>query len=339
MDQAQTIDATPLHDDPLPPSQWIGRWPGVVVSTQDPLRLGRVRVRVPQVYGDTPEDDFIPDGDLPWAIPSFPTHDYHADFEVGDGVWVEFWGGNPNFPIWCGQFVGDGDAPSEFTSSYSPTPKTRILRTTNGHTIEMRWVAGQEKIRLKTAAGSFIEMLDSPVEGGIKIVAETPGGRRMELSDFAAASRVAIETPTQKVEVVDTPTPAVNVTGTAVVTVQGGSVVLTSTGGPPVTHTFTGPLVYSILSSLTYTIALALTMTITGLATITGGTGLLLLTLAGVVSLGMAGAKFKLVDSRFFAFYDAHTHPVTTAPGVTGVPTVPSTPSAAVLGTTTTEAN
>lgn len=358
MSAPQTVDSTPLLDSPLPPAatDWLGMWPGVVVSTEDPQKLGRVRVRVPQVFGDPDnETDFVPDLDLPWAIPILPVHDYHAAFEPGDGVWVSFWGGNPTFPMWHGQFLGTGDAPAEFVSSYTPTPKTRIMRTTNGHIIEMRWVEGQEKISLRAASGSTIEMLDSPAEGGVKILAQTPGLRKMELSDFPALSRVAIETPTQRIEAIDTPTPvvningagAVNVVGTGAVTVQGQGLALNSTGGAPttmvgggtLTSTFTGNAIYTFLGTLAYAVTLALTLASAGLLTISGGTGIAILTSAGLVSLGMAGLKFKLVDTRFLAFFDAHTHIVTTAPGVTGAPQVPSVPLVAVLSTTNTEAN
>lgn len=341
-------DATPLLDDPLPARKWIGRWPGVVVSTKDPLKLARVKVRVPQVYGDpTTEAEFIADADLPWARPSLPVHDYHADFEPGDGLWVEFWMGDVSLPIWCGQFLGAGDPPSEFTSSYTPTPKTRILRTTNGHIIEMRWVDGQEKIRLKAASGSSITLFDSPAEGGIKITAETPGLRRLELSDNAALSRVAIETPTQRIEAIDTPTPTVNIIGTGQVNVTGVGLNLVSTGGAAsvmngggtFTSQFAGNVLYTFLGTLTYLVTGLVALTSAGVITITGGTALQLLTAAGLVSLGLAGAKRKLVDERFFAFFDAHVHPVTSAPGTTGAPAASAVSNATNLQTTNVEAN
>jgi hypothetical protein len=342
---APTTDATPLQDEALPPSEWHGRWPGVVVSTADPLKLGRVKVRVPQVYGDpTGETDFIPDADLPWALPSFAVHDYHADFEPGDGVWVTFWGGNPNFPIWCGQYVGDGDAPSEFTSSYTPTPKARVLRTTNGHIIEMRWVEGQEQIRVQSALGSFVKIIDAPALGGPKIILQTVGG--------------------QKIEAMDLPLPAINVQslgtvlvqGAAAVTVQGQGVTIASTGTAPTVQTgggtlastFVGNALYTFLGTLTYTVALALTLSTAGLLTLSGGTGLAILVTAGLVSLGAAGLKYKLVDSRFLTLvYNGHTHSgVTPGGGSTGPPDTPFTigpiPPAvplASVATTNTEAN
>ncbi len=361
---SETPDATPLQDEPLPP-EWMGRWPGVVVSTEDPLKLGRIRARVPQVYGDpVSETEFIPDSDLPWAIPSLSVHDYHAGFAIGDGVWVEFWGGNSAFPIWCGQYLGDGDAPAEFTSSYTPTPKTRILRTTNGHSIEMRWVAGEERIRIKAASGSFIDLLDSPVLGGIKITASTPALRKLELSDFPALSRVAIETPTQKIEAIDLPIPAinilstgaVNITGAGAVNVAGQGLNLTSTGGAPTVvngdgtfvSNFTGNALYTFLGTLGFVVSLALSLSSAAVLTVTGGTALELFTAAGLVSLGLAaGAKFKLLDTRFISIYNGHTHSgVTPGVGSTGPPPLafqvgpapPQTPLADV-STSNTEAN
>lgn len=39
---------------------------GVVVDNVDPLKLGRVRVRVPQIHGKITDTEYIPTEDLPW---------------------------------------------------------------------------------------------------------------------------------------------------------------------------------------------------------------------------------------------------------------------------------
>lgn len=348
MSESPPLDATPLVDDLLPQQKWIGRWPGTIVDTADPEKRGRVKVRVPQVYGDESEAEFITDADLPWAHPSFPVHDIHVGFKPGDGVWVEFWGGDSNFPIWCGQFLGDGDAPTEFASSYTPTPKTRIMRTTNGHIIEMRWVKDQEKIRIRTEKGLYIDLIDNLPEQGLRIEAGTPQGRKLTISDFPAFSRAALETPTQRIEANDTPIPTVNIISTGVVTVQGQGLALNSTGGAPttmvgggtLTSTFVGNAAYNFLGTLAWAVVGAVTLVGSGLVSITAGAGLELLVTAGLVSLGLAGLKRKLVDERFLLHFDTHVHSgVVTGPGVSGVPTVPATPLVGVLATANTEAN
>jgi len=167
----EQIDCISRGDDALPVMEWVGVWPGTVVSTADPDRRGRVRVRVPQVYGD-PESttEFIPDDRLPWAEPSFPAHDYHAGFERGDGVMVMFYGGSASCPIWIGQFLGQGDAPPEFLSSYGPDgPQARVVKTANGHTVEMRWVEGDSRITVRTEQGQTVELRDT--DGSINVTA------------------------------------------------------------------------------------------------------------------------------------------------------------------------
>lgn len=114
---------------------WTGIWPGYVVDDRDPLKRGRVRIRIPQVYGadSDPVEQRIPDDRLPWARPCFPvTGAQDGDIKVpqlGAGVWAMFWAGDPEHPVWLGGFLGDGDAAAEFASSYTPGPKTNVLTT------------------------------------------------------------------------------------------------------------------------------------------------------------------------------------------------------------------
>lgn len=213
-------------------AEWFGMWPGTVVDVNDPDKRGKIRVRVPQIYGATTESEFIPDNMLPWARPSFSAHDLSVP-DVGDGVWVSFWDGHSWKPRWHGQFLGADDAPEEFTSSYTPGPKTRIIRTTTGHIIEMRWVDGEEKIRIVTAGGSELNMKDAAAEGGPLIEAFTVGGYKMSLDENQQS--IKLETPAQNIEIdeaggeikmtattkVTVTSPAVDVLGTGQVTYKG----------------------------------------------------------------------------------------------------------------------
>ena len=81
-----------------------GKYRGKVQDNKDPLRLGRIRAFVPAV---------APDG-LNWAMPCVPYAGPQEGFlmlpPVGANVWVEFEGGDLNYPIWSGGFWGDTDA-------------------------------------------------------------------------------------------------------------------------------------------------------------------------------------------------------------------------------------
>jgi uncharacterized protein involved in type VI secretion and phage assembly len=92
-----------LHD--LVRSRRFGKYRGTVVDNADPTNRGRLKVTVPAVLGTLEV----------WAMPCVP----YAGKDVGwfamppegSGVWVEFEGGDPSFPIWTGCFWADGEAP------------------------------------------------------------------------------------------------------------------------------------------------------------------------------------------------------------------------------------
>lgn len=81
----------------------VHRLPGVyrakVITTDDPEGRLRVKVRVPSVFDDKPTE---------WAWPVRPIGTAPADTltlpSPGDGVWVMFEGGDPEFPVWIGVF-------------------------------------------------------------------------------------------------------------------------------------------------------------------------------------------------------------------------------------------
>lgn len=85
----------------------LGTYAGTVEKVTDPERLGRVKVRVPHVYGGVMEPDGltgIATDDLPWALPAgLPAgHNHGISWlpDVGDHVWVRFLDGEPEKPLW-----------------------------------------------------------------------------------------------------------------------------------------------------------------------------------------------------------------------------------------------
>jgi uncharacterized protein involved in type VI secretion and phage assembly len=92
---------------PRPAGLW-GRYRGTVASVDDEDHLGRITVRVPSVYGDEE------------SPPAWPTSAFAGDGhgllflpEVGDGVWVEFEGGNASHPVWLGGWWARGELPDD----------------------------------------------------------------------------------------------------------------------------------------------------------------------------------------------------------------------------------
>jgi len=82
-------------------SRFYGKHRGTVANNVDPLMMGRVQVSVPTVLGE---------GSLSWAMPCVPYAGpgvgWFAIPPTGANVWVEFEGGDPDFPIWVGCFWG-----------------------------------------------------------------------------------------------------------------------------------------------------------------------------------------------------------------------------------------
>ena len=73
-------------------SGYVGRYRGLVIDNADPSGERRLRVRVPDVWGDESAwatDGASAGGDVP---------------AVGDEVWVEFENGDPTYPKWVGVY-------------------------------------------------------------------------------------------------------------------------------------------------------------------------------------------------------------------------------------------
>jgi hypothetical protein len=87
-------------------SPFFGKYRGKVENNVDPMQLGRVQVSVPSVLGG---------GRLSWATPCAPYAGVGVGFfaipPAGANVWVEFEGGDPDYPIWTGCFWGAGEVP------------------------------------------------------------------------------------------------------------------------------------------------------------------------------------------------------------------------------------
>lgn len=100
-------------------SQFLGKYRGKVEQNQDPLQLGRVQVSVPAVLGS---------GRLSWAMPCAPYAGPGVGMftvpPTGANVWVEFEGGDPDYPIWSGCFWATGEMPLPLA-----VPQVKVLKT------------------------------------------------------------------------------------------------------------------------------------------------------------------------------------------------------------------
>jgi uncharacterized protein involved in type VI secretion and phage assembly len=138
-------------------SQFFGKYRGTVTDIQDPLFIGRVRARVPDVMGDQESG---------WAMPCFPFAGSGMGLlglpKVGAGVWIEFEHGDPEYPIWTGCWLGSAaDAPSDWLV---PPYKKVILKTEGGHSIIVDDTPGIGGITLQTSGGQKIVLNATSVE-------------------------------------------------------------------------------------------------------------------------------------------------------------------------------
>jgi hypothetical protein len=83
-----------------------GKYRDVVIDNRDPPQMGRIRAKVPEVFGDA---------DSGWATPCLPCNVSKiigsALPKIGAGVWIEFEAGDVSRPVWAGCFWGADDTP------------------------------------------------------------------------------------------------------------------------------------------------------------------------------------------------------------------------------------
>lgn len=82
-------------------TRYYGKYRGTVFNNIDPEQRGRIMAMVPAVNGLIPTT---------WALPCMPIagkqNGVYVVPKIGDGVWIEFEQGDPEYPIWVGGFWG-----------------------------------------------------------------------------------------------------------------------------------------------------------------------------------------------------------------------------------------
>jgi len=111
--------------------QFFGKFRGVVADIDDPWSKGRIRAMVPQALGDEASG---------WALPCVPYAGDHVGMyavpPVGAGVWIEFEGGNLDFPVWVGCWWGDNELPQDHEGR-GATPKQKVFRSEEGLHVQL----------------------------------------------------------------------------------------------------------------------------------------------------------------------------------------------------------
>lgn len=144
-----------------------GKYRGTVVNNDDPKKMGRLRLRVPNALG--------PNVVTGWATACIPYGG--ADQQgclfippLGAGVWVEFEGGDREFPIWSGAYISRPDGSTEApkpnnadgsTGEIGSDPASRkTIKTAAGHTIQFDDAAGKEAVHIQDGTHGHRVTLD-----------------------------------------------------------------------------------------------------------------------------------------------------------------------------------
>jgi hypothetical protein len=149
-------------------TQFFGKYRGSVENNIDPMQQGRVQVSCPAVLGE---------GTLSWAMPCVPYAGSGVGLfavpPVGANVWVEFEGGDPDFPIYSGGFWGIGEVPA------LPALAEMKVWKTDGVTLTLNDLPG--------AGGLTIEVSPPVVATPLTLKFDSTG---IELSNGAASIKL-----------------------------------------------------------------------------------------------------------------------------------------------------
>jgi uncharacterized protein involved in type VI secretion and phage assembly len=133
--------------------EFFGKYRGKVENNLDPLQMGRVQVSVPAVLGE---------GSLSWAMPCVPFAGAGVGFFAippsGANVWVEFEGGDPDYPIWSGCFWDAGEVPA------TPAVEQMKVFKTGLATITINDIPGAGGVTIETTTGAKIAITATGIE-------------------------------------------------------------------------------------------------------------------------------------------------------------------------------
>lgn len=138
---------------------------GTVMDLEDPQKLGRVMLRLPQ-FDDQKTD---------WARMSTPMAGKDRGFffqpEVGDEVLVAFENGDPRRAYVLGALWSKVDSPPSRDGNDSQN-NWRMIKSRSGHIVKLDDTQGKEKIEIIDKSGSHKVVIDS-ANSKIQIVCDT----------------------------------------------------------------------------------------------------------------------------------------------------------------------
>lgn len=140
-------------------ARFYGKYRAFVSDNADPENRGRLRLQIPDVLGK----DIISG----WALPCAPYggsagQGFFYIPETNAGVWVEFEGGDLDYPIWVGTFWAKPGGTTEVpTPGDNQSPPTSKIIKTLKHSIELADADGSEAILVTDSTNKNKVTMDS----------------------------------------------------------------------------------------------------------------------------------------------------------------------------------
>jgi uncharacterized protein involved in type VI secretion and phage assembly len=140
-------------------NRYYGIYRATVVNNIDPMQLGRITVICPDVGSITPST---------WATPCVPLAGKQMGTfmvpQIGAGVWLQFEGGDPDFPVWTGGWWGIAAEVPALALAGVPGDPNIVLQTTLQNAIVLSDLPGPTGgIMLKSTTGATIIVNDTGI--------------------------------------------------------------------------------------------------------------------------------------------------------------------------------
>lgn len=138
---------------------FFGKYRGTVLNNIDPMRLGRITAIVPAVSQILPTS---------WCMPCYPVAGKTSGTsfipQIGASVWIEFEGGDPDYPIWSGCFWGlAAEVPADVNLANPVTPSI-VMQSTLHNTFVISDMPGPiGGIILRSTTGASVIVNDTGI--------------------------------------------------------------------------------------------------------------------------------------------------------------------------------
>lgn len=139
--------------------RYYGIYRATVVNNIDPMQMGRINVLVPNVGGVTPST---------WAMPSVPFAGKQMGAfmvpQIGAGVWIQFEGGDADYPVWMGGWWGSAAEVPALALAGVPADPNVVIQSTLQNALVISDLPGPTGgIMLKSTTGATIIVNDTGI--------------------------------------------------------------------------------------------------------------------------------------------------------------------------------